>query len=98
MTRACCVLATALSIAGCAKSEKSETTGATDPASAAPSARHAAESASVAEAPAAAVALPLGPQEEPPSDEPATLQAAREITKANYKTELGKIEKEIGAP
>jgi hypothetical protein len=75
---------------GCEKKSEPSATGAPEAAvaSAAPSVASAAPSASAA---------PEKP-DEPPTEVRAERKAATEITKANYKAELTKIEKEIGPP
>jgi hypothetical protein len=55
----------------------------------------AASSATVASAAPSASAAPVVP-DEPPTEARAERKAATEITKANYKAELAKVEKEIG--
>jgi hypothetical protein len=87
------ILVAAASVGACGKSETPEAPGATDPAPALASAPR-----SVAFAAASATVPPAVTQQEPPSEERAGQKAANEITKANYKSELTKIEKEIGGP
>jgi hypothetical protein len=52
----------------------------------------------VASVASAAPSASAAPDDTPPTEEKADRKAAREITNANYKAELTKIEKEIGAP
>ena len=82
-----------VTLAGCSKTSSSEAT--VDAGQAAGASAIASVSAPVASPSAAATEDFDTP---PPSEKKADHKAAREITKANYKAELTKIEKEIGSP
>lgn len=87
-------LAGALWLAACGK--ESHETAAPD---AGPSMALEAPSASIHSAPSAsASATATEVPDEPPTERRAERKAATEITRSNYKTELSKIEKEVGSP
>lgn len=82
----------AMSLVACSKSSTAE--------SAAGDAGHAmtAPSGSAATAPSSVASTNPGPDEYPPSEKKADRKATKEISAANYKTELTKMDKEIGNP
>jgi hypothetical protein len=83
-------------VVGCSKPSTEGAEGGTAAASSASGAAAAASASAAAAASASAAAAE--PEDEPPNEHKADGKASREITKANYKTELTKMEKEIGNP
>ena len=88
----------AAALVACNKGEGDKSTPSASATAAAPLALSAGPAMSAIAKAVAPAAPPSEPADSPPTEQKADNKAAREISPTNYKTELTKLEKEIGSP